>query len=150
MSSQLHQVVRATAPIFVIILAAFLLGTRSSRAKIYSLVPVMIGVGFALVFAFSVRLHYLNIIQDAWRLCLLPLGLHFDTLRYFLGSAQDPPHQRISIATFFTPNTRVGQQESALATSMGVTSPAPASFGPSRSHVSIGLFSMYRLCSQSG
>jgi hypothetical protein len=92
MSSQLHQVVRATTPIFVITIAAFLLGTRSSRAKIYSLVPVMIGVGFALVFALLVWLYYLNIIQDTWRLFLLSLGLHFDTIRYFLGSAQDPSH----------------------------------------------------------
>ncbi|KAG2347081.1 TPT-domain-containing protein [Suillus weaverae] len=42
-----HQVVRAAAPIFIILLSIFLFGTRSSNHKMVSLVPVMAGVGFA-------------------------------------------------------------------------------------------------------
>ncbi|KIY49866.1 TPT-domain-containing protein, partial [Fistulina hepatica ATCC 64428] len=42
-----HQVIRASCPVFTIIFSAVLLNSRSSRAKIVSLVPVMIGVGFA-------------------------------------------------------------------------------------------------------
>ncbi|KAF8842847.1 TPT-domain-containing protein [Paxillus ammoniavirescens] len=43
----LHQVVRAATPIFTILLSMFLFGTRSSRQKIASLVPVIVGVGLA-------------------------------------------------------------------------------------------------------
>ncbi|KAH9474627.1 putative sugar phosphate/phosphate translocator At1g12500 [Psilocybe cubensis] len=42
-----HQVVRASTPFFTIMFAAALLGKRSSRRKLLSLVPVVIGVGFA-------------------------------------------------------------------------------------------------------
>ncbi|KAF9242315.1 TPT-domain-containing protein [Melanogaster broomeanus] len=42
-----HQVVRAATPIFTILLSMILFGTRSSRQKCASLIPVIIGVGFA-------------------------------------------------------------------------------------------------------
>ncbi|PPR00954.1 hypothetical protein CVT24_000261 [Panaeolus cyanescens] len=42
-----HQVVRASAPFFTILFSALLLGKRSSRRKLLSLVPVVAGVGFA-------------------------------------------------------------------------------------------------------
>ncbi|KAF9045472.1 triose-phosphate transporter family-domain-containing protein [Panaeolus papilionaceus] len=42
-----HQVVRASSPFFTILFSALLLGKRSSRRKLLSLVPVVIGVGFA-------------------------------------------------------------------------------------------------------
>ncbi|KAH0831188.1 hypothetical protein J3R83DRAFT_13766 [Lanmaoa asiatica] len=42
-----HQVVRAATPIFTLLLSMFLFGTRTSRQKIASLVPVIAGVGFA-------------------------------------------------------------------------------------------------------
>ncbi|KAG1802076.1 TPT-domain-containing protein [Suillus plorans] len=42
-----HQVVRATTPIFIILLSIFFFGTRSSNHKMISLVPVMAGVCFA-------------------------------------------------------------------------------------------------------
>ncbi|KAJ6590979.1 triose-phosphate transporter family-domain-containing protein [Mycena vulgaris] len=42
-----HQVVRASTPIFTILLARILFGTNSSRAKKISLIPVVAGVGFA-------------------------------------------------------------------------------------------------------
>ncbi|PPQ77924.1 hypothetical protein CVT25_015399 [Psilocybe cyanescens] len=42
-----HQVVRASTPFFTITFAAALLGKRCSKKKLLSLVPVVIGVGFA-------------------------------------------------------------------------------------------------------
>ncbi|RDB23391.1 GDP-mannose transporter GONST5 [Hypsizygus marmoreus] len=42
-----HQVVRASTPLFTILFSYVLLGTRSSRAKLIALVPVVAGVGFA-------------------------------------------------------------------------------------------------------
>ncbi|KAI3611936.1 hypothetical protein WG66_016298 [Moniliophthora roreri] len=42
-----HQVVRAVTPVFTIMLSSLLLGTTSSRARIISLIPVVVGVGFA-------------------------------------------------------------------------------------------------------
>jgi hypothetical protein len=48
-SFQFHQVVRASTPIFTIFFARILFGTRSSRAKKISLIPVVAGVGFASV-----------------------------------------------------------------------------------------------------
>ncbi|KAL4072210.1 triose-phosphate transporter family-domain-containing protein [Scleroderma citrinum] len=42
-----HQVVRAATPIFTIFLSMLLFGTRSSRQKVASLIPVVAGVGFA-------------------------------------------------------------------------------------------------------
>lgn len=42
-----HQVIRAATPIFIILLSIFLFGTRSSKHKMVSLIPVMAGVGFA-------------------------------------------------------------------------------------------------------
>ncbi|KAG6331952.1 hypothetical protein ID866_7136 [Astraeus odoratus] len=42
-----HQVVRAATPIFTIFLSMVIFGTRSSRQKIASLVPVVAGVGLA-------------------------------------------------------------------------------------------------------
>ncbi|KAG8216055.1 hypothetical protein J3R82DRAFT_8055 [Butyriboletus roseoflavus] len=42
-----HQVVRSATPIFTVFLSMLLFGTRSSRQKIASLVPVIVGVGFA-------------------------------------------------------------------------------------------------------
>lgn len=50
MPLEFHQVVRAATPIFTIFLAMVLFGTRSSRQKVASLVPVVVGVGFACVF----------------------------------------------------------------------------------------------------
>lgn len=45
-----HQVVRASTPFFTIIFSVFLLGKRCTRQKVFSLVPVVAGVGFAWVF----------------------------------------------------------------------------------------------------
>lgn len=42
-----HQVIRAATPIFIILLSIFLFGTRSSKHKMVSLIPVIAGVGFA-------------------------------------------------------------------------------------------------------
>ncbi|KAJ7481498.1 triose-phosphate transporter family-domain-containing protein [Mycena latifolia] len=42
-----HQIVRASTPIFTIFFSRVLFGTRSSRAKKISLIPVVAGVGFA-------------------------------------------------------------------------------------------------------
>ncbi|KAG1870700.1 triose-phosphate transporter family-domain-containing protein [Suillus subalutaceus] len=42
-----HQVIRAATPIFIILLSTFLFGTRCSNHKMVSLIPVMVGVGFA-------------------------------------------------------------------------------------------------------
>ncbi|TFK29429.1 TPT-domain-containing protein [Coprinopsis marcescibilis] len=42
-----HQVVRASTPLFTIALSALLFRKGCSRAKLFSLVPVIIGVGFA-------------------------------------------------------------------------------------------------------
>lgn len=43
----MHQVIRAAAPIFTAILSFWLFRTRISRYKIISLLPVVLGVGFA-------------------------------------------------------------------------------------------------------
>jgi hypothetical protein len=45
-----HQVVRASTPFFTIMFSVILLGKRCTRQKLLSLVPVVAGVGFALVF----------------------------------------------------------------------------------------------------
>ena len=45
--SQFHQVVRATTPLFTMLLSQILLGTCSSRDKLASLVPIITGVVFA-------------------------------------------------------------------------------------------------------
>ncbi|KAF8960883.1 triose-phosphate transporter family-domain-containing protein [Flammula alnicola] len=42
-----HQVVRASTPFFTITFAAMLLGRRCSKRKLLSLIPVVVGVGFA-------------------------------------------------------------------------------------------------------
>jgi len=42
-----HQVVRATTPIFITLLSALLLGTRTSSRKLFTLLPVMFGVALA-------------------------------------------------------------------------------------------------------
>ncbi|KAF9011899.1 hypothetical protein BDQ17DRAFT_1321889 [Cyathus striatus] len=42
-----HQVVRASSPFFTILCSFLLLGTRSTKAKLVSLIPVVAGVGFA-------------------------------------------------------------------------------------------------------
>ncbi|PFH51121.1 hypothetical protein AMATHDRAFT_59576 [Amanita thiersii Skay4041] len=42
-----HQVVRASTPLFTILWSKFLLGSKSSRPKLISLIPVIAGVGFA-------------------------------------------------------------------------------------------------------
>ncbi|KAF8635587.1 hypothetical protein AX15_000235 [Amanita polypyramis BW_CC] len=42
-----HQAVRATAPLFTMLVSQILLGTRSSRDKLTSLLPVVAGVAFA-------------------------------------------------------------------------------------------------------
>ena len=44
---QFHQVVRASTPFFTIVLAAMILGRRCSKRKLFSLIPVVVGVGFA-------------------------------------------------------------------------------------------------------
>ncbi|KIM27912.1 hypothetical protein M408DRAFT_16507 [Serendipita vermifera MAFF 305830] len=41
-----HQVVRAASPLFTIMLAYFIMGATASRVKIFSLLPVVAGVGF--------------------------------------------------------------------------------------------------------
>ena len=46
---QFHQVVRATTPVFTIILSSLLLGKASTRARVIALVPVVAGVGLAYV-----------------------------------------------------------------------------------------------------
>jgi len=47
--SQFHQVLRAATPIFTILFTASILGMRSSRARMTSLIPVIAGVGLAYV-----------------------------------------------------------------------------------------------------
>ncbi|KAJ7594395.1 TPT-domain-containing protein [Mycena floridula] len=42
-----HQVVRASTPIFTIVFCRIMFGADSSRAKLISLTPVVVGVGFA-------------------------------------------------------------------------------------------------------
>ncbi|KAF9260700.1 TPT-domain-containing protein [Marasmius fiardii PR-910] len=42
-----HQVVRAVTPVFTIILSSLLLGTKSTRQRVISLIPVVAGVGLA-------------------------------------------------------------------------------------------------------
>jgi hypothetical protein len=44
-----HQVVRASTPLFTILFSSIILGTRSTRAKLMALIPVVVGVGFACV-----------------------------------------------------------------------------------------------------
>ncbi|TFK31801.1 triose-phosphate transporter family-domain-containing protein [Crucibulum laeve] len=42
-----HQVVRASSPFFTILLSYIILHTRTNRTKLVSLIPVVVGVGFA-------------------------------------------------------------------------------------------------------
>lgn len=44
---QFHQVVRATTPIFTILLSVVLMGSKLHTQKLLTLLPVMAGVGFA-------------------------------------------------------------------------------------------------------
>ncbi|TFL04125.1 triose-phosphate transporter family-domain-containing protein [Pterulicium gracile] len=46
-SVPVHQVIRASTPVFVLILSAILFGSQGSRAKVASLIPVIAGVGLA-------------------------------------------------------------------------------------------------------
>lgn len=47
LTSQFHQVVRASTPLFTIIISTVVLRTRFSAMKLVSLLPVVAGVGFA-------------------------------------------------------------------------------------------------------
>ena len=47
LTSQFHQVVRASTPLFTIMIATVVLRTRFSLMKLVSLLPVVAGVGFA-------------------------------------------------------------------------------------------------------
>jgi len=71
-AQKFHQVVRASTPFFTIMFSVILLGKRCTRQKLFSLVPVVAGVGFAWVFCI---LHNGVIIDDylpqnIWRLLL--------------------------------------------------------------------------------
>ncbi|KIL62943.1 hypothetical protein M378DRAFT_80446 [Amanita muscaria Koide BX008] len=48
-----HQVVRATTPVFIVLLSGLLLGSRSNRNKVLSLIPVVAGVSIATYGDFS-------------------------------------------------------------------------------------------------
>ena len=52
-SSQFHQVVRASTPLFTIFISVALMGTPLNVQKLLTLIPVMMGVGFACVLHLS-------------------------------------------------------------------------------------------------
>lgn len=65
---QFHQIVRASTPIFTLILWSFLYGNHSSREKIVSLVPVVVGVGLSCVSLYLSTRQRLTSAQHLWRL----------------------------------------------------------------------------------
>ncbi|KAK0498766.1 TPT-domain-containing protein [Armillaria luteobubalina] len=78
-----HQVIRAATPIFTILFSALLYGRKSSYAKRVSLVPVVIGVGFAT---------YGDYYCTLWGFILTLLGTLLASLKtIFTNVLQTPP-----------------------------------------------------------
>jgi drug/metabolite transporter (DMT)-like permease len=67
-----HQVVRAATPIFTIVLSTMMFGTRFSPRKLISLIPVIVGVGFAT---------YGDYYATGWGLLLTLLGTFLAALK---------------------------------------------------------------------
>ncbi|GLB39894.1 putative triose-phosphate Transporter family protein [Lyophyllum shimeji] len=79
-----HQVVRASTPLFTILLSALILGTRSRRAKVLALVPVVAGVGLAT---------YGDYYFTPWGFFLTLLGTVLASLKtIYTNFLQTPPH----------------------------------------------------------
>ncbi|KIM92291.1 hypothetical protein PILCRDRAFT_83503 [Piloderma croceum F 1598] len=78
-----HQVVRASTPIFTIALSASLFGVSSSRTKMISLIPVIIGVALAT---------YGDYYFTTWGLVLTLLGTFLAALKtLYTNILQSPP-----------------------------------------------------------
>lgn len=67
-----HQVVRAATPIFTIVLSTMMFGTQFSPRKLISLIPVIVGVGFAT---------YGDYYATVWGLLLTLLGTFLAALK---------------------------------------------------------------------
>lgn len=72
MTVPFHQVVRASTPIFTILISAMVLRTRFTMMKLVSLLPVVAGVGFAT---------YGDYYFTAWGLILTLLGTFLAALK---------------------------------------------------------------------
>jgi len=78
-----HQVVRASTPIFTILLSYWFFGSLCSREKMMSLIPVIVGVGFAT---------YGDYYFTAWGLILTLFGTFLAALKtIFTNILQSPP-----------------------------------------------------------
>ncbi|EPQ51849.1 TPT-domain-containing protein [Gloeophyllum trabeum ATCC 11539] len=86
-----HQVVRASTPIFTIFLSYLFYGTLCSREKMISLIPVIVGVGFAT---------YGDYYFTTWGLILTLFGTFLAALKtIFTNVLQSPPISPLSPST---------------------------------------------------